>query len=61
MGWGICSTPRLKPWLSSLSNNIAVVIGPPLGGYLVTGSYNWAFIVAAAGALFYGVAMIILG
>lgn len=39
--------------LMRLSNNVGVAIGPAVGGFLASASYNLAFFGAAAGLMFY--------
>lgn len=40
--------------LMRLSNNLGVAIGPAVGGFLASASYNLAFFGAAGGLIFYG-------
>jgi len=45
--------------LMRLSNNVGVAIGPAVGGFLASASYNLAFFGAAAGLTFYGLLLAI--
>jgi MFS family permease len=56
--------PEKRPDAYSLlrmSNNVGVALGPAIGGFIAASSYTWAFLIAAAGMLIYGLLMAFLG
>lgn len=47
--------------LLRMSNNVGIAIGPAIGGFIATSSYNIAFICASAGLLSYGALLLLFG